>query len=72
MPKRIKTLTPEAGRTDVEGLRAYDADALATCAADARQPWWRRQACAEAPAGRVPERRVAELIARVQPGHPRP
>ncbi|WP_234314186.1 MULTISPECIES: hypothetical protein [unclassified Streptomyces] len=66
MPKTIKKLAPEAGRTDTEGLRAYDADALAKCAADARQPWWRRRACVEAPAGRVPERRVAELIACVQ------
>lgn len=66
MVKTIKKLTPEAGRTDVLGLRAYDADALAGCAADARQPWWRRQACAEALAGRVPERRVPRLIACVQ------
>ncbi|GGS24685.1 hypothetical protein Snoj_18660 [Streptomyces nojiriensis] len=64
--KTIKKLTPEAGRTDTAGLRAFDADALARCAADAAQPWWRRQACAEALAGRVPERRVPELIARVQ------
>ncbi|MFG2988263.1 hypothetical protein ACGFZK_02950 [Streptomyces sp. NPDC048257] len=63
MPKTIKMLSPEAGRTDTAGLRAYDADALVTCAADAAQPWWRRRACVEALAGRVPERRVAELIA---------
>ncbi|ARE73227.1 hypothetical protein B6R96_04155 [Streptomyces sp. Sge12] len=66
MLKTIKSLTPEAGRTDTAGLRGYDADALATCVADSAQPWWRRRACAEALAGRVPERRVAELIARVQ------
>ncbi|WP_327381395.1 hypothetical protein [Streptomyces sp. NBC_01207] len=66
MAKTIKKLTPEAGRTDTAGLRACDADALAKCAADAAQPWWRRQACAEALAGRVPERRVPRLIACVQ------
>ncbi|MFF2788770.1 hypothetical protein ACFVT6_18680 [Streptomyces sp. NPDC058049] len=66
MAKTIKMLSPEAGRTDTAGLRAFDADALARCAADAAQPWWRRQSCAEALAGRVPERRVPELIARVQ------
>lgn len=58
MAKTIKKLTPEAGRTDAEALRAYDADALARCVADAKQPWWRRAACVEALAGRVPERRV--------------
>ncbi|MFB6820729.1 hypothetical protein ACFCXA_03945 [Streptomyces virginiae] len=66
MLKTIKKLTPEAGRTDAEALRAYDADALARCVADAKQPWWRRAACVEALAGRVPERRVARLIACVQ------
>ncbi|WP_405527246.1 hypothetical protein OG592_06100 [Streptomyces avidinii] len=66
MPKTIKMLSPEAGRTDTAGLRGYDADALAKCVADAAQPWWRRRACVEALAGRVPERRVADLIARVQ------
>ncbi|MER6445937.1 hypothetical protein [Streptomyces venezuelae] len=66
MRKTIKALSPEAGRTDTAALRAYEADALARCAADTRQPWWRRRACAEALAGRVPQRRVAELIARVQ------
>ncbi|WKD31066.1 hypothetical protein [Streptomyces xanthophaeus] len=66
MAKTIKMLSPEAGRTDTAGLRAFDADALARCAADTAQPWWRRQACAEALAGRVPERRVARLIACVQ------
>ncbi|MFD7783903.1 hypothetical protein ACFV4Q_12520 [Streptomyces nojiriensis] len=64
--KTIKKLSPEPGRTDTAGLRAFDADALARCAADAAQPWWRRRACAEALAGRVPERRVARLIACVQ------
>ncbi|MET9606007.1 hypothetical protein ABZZ17_13180 [Streptomyces sp. NPDC006512] len=66
MPKTIETLTPGAGRTDTAGLRAYDPDPVARCAADAAQPWWRRKACVEALAGRVPEGHVAELIACVQ------
>ncbi|MET9689642.1 hypothetical protein ABZY81_14355 [Streptomyces sp. NPDC006514] len=66
MAKTIKKLSPEAGRTDTEGLRTFDADALAKCAADAAQPWWRRRACAQALAGRVPERRVPRLIACIQ------
>lgn len=66
MPTTIETLSPEAGRTDTAGLRGYDADALARCAADTAQPWWRRRDCARALAGRVPERRVAGLFACVQ------
>ncbi|MGW7436952.1 hypothetical protein [Streptomyces sp. NPDC054849] len=66
MPQTIETLSPEAGRTDTAGLRGYDADSLARCAVDTAQPWWRRRACAQALAGRVPERRVAELIGCVQ------
>lgn len=66
MPQTIETLSPEAGRTDTAGLRGYDADSLARCAVDAAQPWWRRRACAQALAGRVPEQRVAELIGCVQ------
>ncbi|MGW7453997.1 hypothetical protein [Streptomyces sp. NPDC054787] len=66
MPKTIETLSPEAGRTDTEGLSRYDANALARCAVDAAQPWWRRNACAQGLTGRVPEQRVAELIACVQ------
>ncbi|MGW7328889.1 hypothetical protein ACWGIU_09890 [Streptomyces sp. NPDC054840] len=54
MAKTIKTLTPEAGRTDAAGLREHEADALVMCAADARQPWWRREACVEAPAAKAP------------------
>ncbi|MFJ3833283.1 hypothetical protein ACIPWI_35805 [Streptomyces sp. NPDC090046] len=66
MPTTIKTLSPEVGRIDTAGLRGYDADALAKCALDAGQPWWRRKACAEALAGRVPQRRVAQLTACLQ------
>ncbi|MFD9334381.1 hypothetical protein ACFWBF_08180 [Streptomyces sp. NPDC060028] len=66
MPKTIETLSPEAGRADTAALRGYDADAVASCAADAAQPWWRRKACAQALAGRVPQQRVAELVACLQ------
>ncbi|MEU6298070.1 hypothetical protein [Streptomyces erythrochromogenes] len=62
----IRTLTPDAGRIDADGLRAYDADRLARCAVDPGQPWWRRKACAEALAGRVPQARMGELLACVR------
>ncbi|MFJ9766362.1 hypothetical protein ACIRUY_21340 [Streptomyces erythrochromogenes] len=62
----IRTLTPDAGRIDADGLRAHDADRLARCAVDPGQPWWRRKACAEALAGRVPQARVGELLACVR------
>ncbi|MFJ6013823.1 hypothetical protein [Streptomyces sp. NPDC092952] len=61
----IETLVPEAGRFDAEGLRAFDADALAAYVADPAHPWWRRRPCVHALAGRVPEHRAAALIARV-------
>ncbi|MFG2712350.1 hypothetical protein ACGFX2_17620 [Streptomyces goshikiensis] len=63
MSKTITMLCPEAGRTDTAGLRGFDADALVECAADVAQPWWRRRACAEALAGRLPERGAGALIA---------
>ncbi|WP_405453354.1 hypothetical protein [Streptomyces erythrochromogenes] len=62
----IRTLTPEAGRIDTDLLRTYDAGRLARCAVDPAQPWWRRQACVEALAGRVPQARVGELLACVR------
>ncbi|WP_030761509.1 hypothetical protein [Streptomyces sp. NRRL F-2664] len=62
----ITSLTPEAGRTDAAALRAYDADLLARCAVDRGQPWWRRTACAQALAGRVPQARLDELLACVR------
>ncbi|MCX4735581.1 hypothetical protein [Streptomyces sp. NBC_01363] len=63
--RTIETLVPQAGQTDTEGLRAFDADALAGHVADPAHPWWRRRACVVALAGRVPEHRVAGLIARI-------
>ncbi|WP_046780163.1 hypothetical protein [Streptomyces yangpuensis] len=62
----IETLTPEAGRIDTAGLRAYDADRVARCAVDPAQPWWRRMACVDALTGRVPQARVGELLACVR------
>jgi hypothetical protein len=59
-------LVPGAGRVDIAGLREIDADQLARYAAGLAHPWWRRKACVEALAGRVPQRWVAELIARVR------
>ncbi|MEU7602885.1 hypothetical protein [Streptomyces sp. NPDC041003] len=62
----IETLTPAAGRADAAGLRACDADLLVRCAVDREQPWWRRTACVDALAGRVPEARAGELLACVR------
>ncbi|SFX97181.1 hypothetical protein OH786_28195 [Streptomyces atratus] len=64
--RTIETLAPQAGQIDTEGLRAFDADGLAGYVTDPAHPWWRRRACVVALAGRVPEHRVAGLIARVQ------
>ncbi|MFB6501149.1 MULTISPECIES: hypothetical protein [unclassified Streptomyces] len=61
----VETLIPKAGQADAEGLRAFDADGLAEYVADPAHPWWRRRPCVLALAGRVPEHRVAGLIARV-------
>ncbi|MFD3696323.1 hypothetical protein ACFWUZ_09190 [Streptomyces sp. NPDC058646] len=62
----IETLTPQPGRADAAGLRAYDADLLVRCAVDPAQPWWRRTACVEALAGRVPRAGLGELLACVR------
>jgi hypothetical protein len=62
----IETLVPEAGRADAAGLREVDADDLARYAADRAHPWWRRRPCVVALAGRLPERHVADLVARVR------
>ncbi|MFF3389633.1 hypothetical protein ACFYW1_01575 [Streptomyces sp. NPDC002669] len=61
----VETLIPQAGQADAEGLRAFDADLLAEYVTDPAHPWWRRRPCVLALAGRVPEHRVAGLIARV-------
>jgi hypothetical protein len=62
---RIEKLVPEAGRHDMAGLRALDADELVGYVADSANPWWRRRTCVHALAGLVQERHVAVLVARV-------
>ncbi|MFD8073401.1 hypothetical protein ACFV3E_12195 [Streptomyces sp. NPDC059718] len=63
--RTIEILVPHAGKADAAGLNELDADELARYVADPTQPWWRRRPCTLALAGRVPERHVADLIARV-------
>ncbi|MFF4762086.1 hypothetical protein [Streptomyces sp. NPDC001292] len=63
--RNIEMLLPDGGRPDTVGLREVDADELARYVADPAHPWWRREACVAALEGRVPERHVADLIARV-------
>ncbi|MBT2442898.1 hypothetical protein J7E93_22875 [Streptomyces sp. ISL-36] len=63
--RTIDMLVPEAGRADGSDLEDLDADVLARYVADPAHPWWRRRPCVLALAGRVPERHVADLIARV-------
>ncbi|WP_433175427.1 hypothetical protein [Actinoallomurus sp. CA-150999] len=63
--RNVETLVPNAGQADAAGLRELDADVLARYVADPAHPWWRRRPCVLALAGRLPERHVADLIARV-------
>ncbi|MEU6314010.1 hypothetical protein [Streptomyces sp. NPDC047014] len=63
---RIKELAPEVGRVDLDGLRRLDPSPLVRCAVDPAEPWWRRTACVEALAGRVPEAGLGELFACVR------
>ncbi|WP_433893358.1 hypothetical protein [Streptomyces sp. CA-111067] len=60
----IETLVPSAGEVDAAALRELSGDELAAYVADPAHPWWRRRPCVVALAGRVPESRVAALIAR--------
>lgn len=62
----IDALLPVGRGRDTAGLREYDADALARYVADPTNAWWRRRRCVHALAGRVPESRVPDLIARVR------
>ncbi|MCX4751052.1 hypothetical protein OG455_37070 [Kitasatospora sp. NBC_01287] len=66
MTASIEALFPRDGRDDLVALRAVDADELARYVADPANPWWQRRPCATALAGRVPEQRVPELLARVR------
>ncbi|EFH31665.1 predicted protein [Streptomyces pristinaespiralis ATCC 25486] len=62
----IDALLPLGRGRDTTRLREYDADALARYVADPANAWWRRRRCVHALAGRVPESRVPDLIARVR------
>ncbi|MFG2639600.1 hypothetical protein ACGFYP_01240 [Streptomyces sp. NPDC048370] len=64
--RSIETLIPQVGRDDTAGLREVDAEELARYVADSAHPWWRRVPCVVALSGRVPERYVPELTARIQ------
>jgi hypothetical protein len=66
---RIEIFVPRPRDVDVQALHGLDADLLAAYVADPTHPWWRRRACADALAGRVPERWIGELAARVRDGH---
>lgn len=62
----IETLVPAARQADETGLRDIDPDTLARYVADRSHPWWRREPCARALAGRVPDRWLATLVDRVR------
>ncbi|WP_406858827.1 hypothetical protein ABZO31_00710 [Streptomyces sp. HUAS MG47] len=62
----IDHMIPSAGRADTDALRAHDAEELAQYVADPTHPWWRRRACAQALAGRVPEPWADALLDRVR------
>ncbi|MEU6987168.1 hypothetical protein ABZ946_27620 [Streptomyces sp. NPDC046324] len=63
--RSIESLIPRAGHDDTAALREVDAEELARYVADTAHPWWRRRPCVIALAGRVPERYVPELTARI-------
>ncbi|MFD3943098.1 hypothetical protein [Streptomyces sp. NPDC058579] len=67
--RSIETLIPQAGRADTAGLLEVDAPTLARYVADHSHPWWRRSPCVIALTGRVPERYVPELTARIRDAH---
>ncbi|MER5867365.1 hypothetical protein [Kitasatospora sp. NPDC002040] len=67
--RTIEDLLPDPGRPDPAGLRALKPAELARYASGRQHAWWRRTACAEALAGRVPERRVPDLLARIRDPH---
>jgi hypothetical protein len=64
--KTVEELVPRPREADADGLRAVEATRLARYVVDASHPWWRREPCAAALAGRVPEEWFPELSARVQ------
>ncbi|MER7767391.1 hypothetical protein [Kitasatospora sp. NPDC096140] len=58
----IDDLIPFERPYDAAALRARDADELARYAADPERHWYRRRACVEALAGRVPEPHAPALL----------
>ncbi|WP_354637733.1 hypothetical protein [Kitasatospora camelliae] len=64
--RTIEKLLPDVGRMDTAGLREVRAEDLARYVGASRHAWWRRRACVAALAGRVPERRVEELLVRIR------
>lgn len=52
--RTVRALVAQAGRIGSAGLRACDEDPLAGYVADPAHPWWRRWACAVAPAAGPP------------------
>ncbi|MEZ0114321.1 hypothetical protein ABH920_008355 [Catenulispora sp. EB89] len=64
--RNIEEALADASIRDYSGLLELDATELARYAADASNGWWKRQLCALALVGRVPEDYVGDLIARVR------
>ncbi len=62
----IEALVPSAVRADAALLGEVGAEELVAYVVDSTRPWWRRRACVVALAGRVPEHRVGELVARLR------
>ncbi|MGW4648207.1 hypothetical protein [Kitasatospora sp. NPDC004289] len=64
--RKIEALIPGVGRADQAGLRALAPEELVRYVCGQRHAWWRRRDCVPALDGRVPERRVPELLARIR------
>ncbi|MEU5851080.1 hypothetical protein [Saccharopolyspora shandongensis] len=62
----IEALIPAARQANTADLLEVDADELARYVADTANPWWRREPCAAALAGRVPEAHVPKLLAHIR------
>jgi len=62
----IEKFAHAAGKIDAAGLATVSPDELAAYVAQPRGPWWRRTACVEALAGRVPEAAVPALLDRIR------
>lgn len=62
----IEKFAHAAGKVDAAGLATVSPDELAAYVAKPGGPWWRRKACVEALAGRVPEAAVPSLLDRIR------